>query len=280
MMAAGRKAEGEAGEFKMNVDLISKDGNKLIFEIKGVTTAFANSLRRAAMDEVPVMAIEDVEFEKNNSVLYDEMIAHRLGLVPLTTDLKSYNLPEKCTCKGAGCAKCQLKCSLKARAAGLVLSSDIKTKDPKVKPVYGDIPVVKLLKGQDLELEATAVLGKGKVHSKWSPCIAAYRYVSVINIKKDVDNSEEVAQSCPKGIFEVKNGRLSVIKDKAMDCDSCDACVEASKGAVEISSDPSHLIFTIESWGQLSPKEIMLRAADELNDKAEEFVEKIKESKS
>jgi DNA-directed RNA polymerase subunit D len=99
-------------------------------------------------------------------ILYDEMIAHRLGLVPLTTDLKSYNLPQKCTCKGAGCAKCQLKVSLKAKSAGLVLSSEIKTKDPEVKPVFDDIPVVKLLKGQDLELTATAVLGKGKEHAK------------------------------------------------------------------------------------------------------------------
>ncbi len=59
-------------------------------------------------EEVPTMAIEDVEFRKNNSILYDEIIAHRLGLVPLKTDLKSYNLPEKCKCKGEGCARFQL----------------------------------------------------------------------------------------------------------------------------------------------------------------------------
>jgi DNA-directed RNA polymerase subunit D len=263
----------------MNIELFKKTPEKITFSLKGATTAFANALRRAAMDEVPVMAIEDVEFTKNNSIMYDEMIAHRLGLVPLTTDLKSYNLPEKCTCKGAGCAKCQLKITLKARSAGLVTSSDIKTKDPKVKPVYSDMPIIKLLKGQDLELNAIATLGKGKEHAKWSPCLATYRYVSTINIKKDPENAEEVAQSCPHCIFEVKNSKLSVIKDKAIECDACDACVEASNKAVEITSDPSYLIFTVESWGQLSTKEIMLRAADELNEKAEDFIAKIKESK-
>lgn len=279
MMVAGKKAVEGVGEFKMNVELINKTPEKITFMLKGVTTAFANALRRSAMDEVPTMAIEDVEFSKNNSILYDEMIAHRLGLVPLTTDLKSYNLPEKCTCKGAGCAKCQLNISLKEKSAGLALSSEMKTKDPKVNPVFSDIPIVKLLKGQDLELNAIAVLGRGKVHTKWSPGLAMYRYVSTINIKKDPENPEEVAGSCPHGILEVKNNKLSIIKDKALDCDACDACVEASNKAIEITSDPTQLIFTIESWGQLPPKDIMLRAADELNEKAEEFIEKIKESK-
>ncbi|MBW2991962.1 DNA-directed RNA polymerase subunit D [Candidatus Woesearchaeota archaeon] len=279
MTAAGKKAAEGVGEYKMNIELIEKTPEKITFMLKDVTTAFANALRRSAVDEVPVMAVEDVEFSKNNSILYDEMIAHRLGLIPLTTDLKSYNLPEKCTCKGAGCAKCQLKASLKARSAGIVLSKDLKTKDPKVKPVFPDMPVVKLLKGQDLELTAIATLGKGKIHAKWSPGICTYRYKPEITIKKDPENPEEVAQSCPLGIFEVKNDKLAVNKDKALTCHSCDACVEASNKAVEVISDPAHLIFTIESWGQLAPKEIMLRAADELNEKADEFIEKIKESK-
>lgn len=279
MMAAGRKAAEGEGEYKMEVELIEKKEDRITFALNKVSTAFANALRRSAMDEVPVMAIEDVEFEKNSSILYDEMVAHRLGLVPLTTDLKSYNLPQKCTCKGAGCAKCQLKMSLSSKSAGYVLSGDIKSKDPEVKPVFDDIPIVKLLKGQDLELTAVAVLGKGKEHAKWSPGIAAYKYKANIKIKKEPQNPEEVAQSCPLKIFEIKNGKLVINKEKALLCHSCDACVESSKGAVEVTSAPEELIFTIESWGQLKPKEIMLRAADELIEKSEEFIEKIKETK-
>ncbi len=72
-----------------------KDEGKLSFVIKDTTAAFVNTLRRIMVEEVPTMAVEDVEFRKNSSALYDEMIAHRLGLTPLKTDLKSYNLPEK-----------------------------------------------------------------------------------------------------------------------------------------------------------------------------------------
>ena len=97
-----------------------------------VPVAYLNTIRRFMMEEVPVMAIEDVEFKKNSSVLYDEIIAHRLGLLPLSTDFKSYTLPEKCSCKGEGCARCQLKLTLKGKGPGTVYASDIKTKDPKV----------------------------------------------------------------------------------------------------------------------------------------------------
>ena len=119
--------------------------------------------------------------------------------------------------------------SLSSKSSGLVLSGDIKSKDPEVKPVFDDIPVVKLLKGQDLDLTAIAVLGKGKVHTKWSPGLATYRYKSNIEIKKEPQNPEEVVQSCPLNILEIKNGKLTVNKEKALLCHSCDACVESSK---------------------------------------------------
>src|SRR3989338_5724411 len=124
----------------------NKEEGKISFIIKDTTPAFANTLRRIMIEEVPTMAIEDVEFSKNNSILYDEMVAHRLGLVPLKTDLKSYNLPEKCKCNGEGCARCQLKFELKAiKGAGTVYASELKSKDPAVKPFYPKMPIVKLL---------------------------------------------------------------------------------------------------------------------------------------
>src|SRR3989339_1802678 len=172
-----------------------KEEGKLSFIAKDITPAFANTLRRIIADEVPTMAIEDVEFQKNNSILYDEMIAHRLGLIPLKTDLKSYNLPSECKCEGKGCNRCQLKLVLKAtKGSGTVYASELKSKDPAVKPVYGDMPIVKLLKGQTLELEATAVLGTGKSHIKWSPGHVWYKYKPIVEITGDVKNPEAIIE--------------------------------------------------------------------------------------
>src|SRR3989338_9745049 len=151
----------------MKVEVINKSENELVFTIDNINPVIANTLRRTIFVEVPVMAIKEVEFRKNSSALYDEILSHRLGLVPLTTDLKSYDLPSECKCKGAGCASCQVKLILKAQGPGTVYTSDLKSKDPAIKPISNKIPIAKLLDGQEIELEATAILGQGKEHSKW-----------------------------------------------------------------------------------------------------------------
>ena len=282
MMAAGKKAEEGEGEFKeakMEVRVLEnkKDEGKISFIIKDTSAAFVNALRRIIIEEVPTMAIEDVEFRKNNSILYDEMIAHRLGLMPLKTDLKSYNLPEKCKCEGKGCARCQLKLTLKAAAVGTVYASELKSKDPAVKPVYPKKPIVKLLKGQSLELEATAVLGKGKDHSKWSPALAYYKYKPIIEIG-NVKNPEEVVEAAHGNVFEIKNGKLEVKKDNLFKYDLAGVVEEVSKGEVKVTHD-NDFIFYIESWGQLSCREILNQALDMFNDTFDEFAEEIKKAK-
>jgi DNA-directed RNA polymerase subunit D len=132
------------------------------------------------MSEVPVMAIDDVMILENNSVMYDEILAHRLGLVPVTTD-QTYNLPEDCTCKSElGCEKCRASFSLEIEAQDpveVVYSSHLKPENPDVKPVSEKIPIVKLTRGQRLKLEAYARLGRGKLHAKWQPVSACtYSY--------------------------------------------------------------------------------------------------------
>ena len=91
----------------MKIEVIEHIQNKnqdlMKFILEGVTIELANAFRRIILTEVPSMAITEVLFVENDSVLFDEMIAHRLALIPLTTDLKNYNLPDKCSCGGQGC---------------------------------------------------------------------------------------------------------------------------------------------------------------------------------
>lgn len=256
----------------------NKEEGKLSFILKDADVAFANALRRVIVEEVPTMAIEDVEFRKNSSILYDEIIAHRLGLIPLTTDLKSYNLPEKCKCKGKGCARCQLKMSLKpAKVVGMVCASEIKTKDSAIKPVYGKMPIVNLLKGQELELEATAILGKGKGHSKWVPGLVYYKYKPVIEIG-DVKNPEAVVEACPVDIFEINDNKLVVNKDKLLRCTLCEACVDVDEN-IKLNFNEREFIFYMESWGQLSCKEIINEALRIFDGKLDEFSDALKKAK-
>ncbi len=264
----------------MKIELLKLDKKqgKLSFILKNANTAFANAIRRNAVEEVPVMAIEDVEFRSNSSVLYDEIIAHRLGLIPLKTDLKSYNLPDKCKCNNKGCAMCQLKLTLKARGQGVVYASEIKSTDPKVKPVYPKIPITKLLKGQKLEFEATAILGRGKEHAKWCPGLVYYKNMPIININKKCKNPDLVVEQCPQDIFEVKNNRLVLNKDNLLKCHLCDACVDICepKGAVTVDKNENEFIFYVESWGQLKCKEIIEEALKTIRNSSNEFIKEIK----
>ncbi|MEK6947591.1 MAG: DNA-directed RNA polymerase subunit D [Nanoarchaeota archaeon] len=257
----------------------NKDNGTLSFILKDSDHVFANTLRRLMVDEVPTMAIEEVEFQKNNSILYDEMIAHRLGLVPLKTDLKSYNLPDKCKCEGKGCNRCQLKLVLRAtKGSGVVYASELKSKDPAVKPVFGEMPIVKLLKGQTLELEATAVLGTGKQHMKWSPCHVWYKYKPIVEITGDVKNPEAIIEIDHNNIFEIKDRKLTVNKDRVLECDLSLDFSEIDKN-VKVTASETDFVFYIESFGQLSCKEIVNKAIDILDEQLDEFVEELKKAK-
>ena len=255
----------------MDIKPITKQGNKLTFLLKDSNPAFANTLRRIMISEVPTMAIKRVTFVKNNSALFDEFLAHRLGMLPIITDLSSYVQSDKCSCKGAGCAKCQLIITLKAEGPLTVYASDLKFQDPKIKAIYAKMPLVKLLKGQELEFEAVATLGTGKEHAKFSSCLAHYRGYPKINVDK-VKNPEEVVKSCPTNVFELKGKQPVVVNLEA--CILCMGCVDAAdpKGSVTVESSEKDFIFTIESWEKLSPEEILSKALDILDEKLDEFI--------
>jgi len=272
MEVAEKKVEGEAGGYKRmaEIQMLKKDKKtgRATFLLKNTNAAFANSMRRMMVDTVPTMAIEDVEFRKNSSVLYDEMMAHRLGLVPLKTDLKSYTLPAKCKCEGKGCARCTLKLTLKAKGPGTVYASDIKSKDPKVKPAYPKTPIVKLLKGQELELEATAILGEGKDHVKFSPGLVWYNKEPKITVNNKAELIEKFKEKYPAEIFD-KNGKISA--DLIIENGLVDACDGVCNDLVKIEYNDKNFIFNIEPWGQLTPSEMLAHAATLFNEKLEEF---------
>lgn len=157
----------------MKISKTTGRGNNLKFELRNAPVSIANAIRRTMMVEVPIMAIDEVDFFENNSSLFDEFIAHRLGLVPLTTDLKTYKLPEECC--GGNCGKCSVVLTLDAKGPKTVYSKDLKSEDPKIKPVEGKIPIMMLGNNQNLKFEARARLGKGKTHSKHQACICAYK---------------------------------------------------------------------------------------------------------
>ena len=259
-MDAERRAVREEGEYKMEIKTLSQTENEVVFVLDKTTPAFANVVRRAAMFDVPTLAIEDVYIVKNSSALFDEIIAHRMGLIPLKTDLESYNLPEDCTCKGKFCAKCSVKFTLKAKGPATVYSGDMKIKDPSVKVIHAQMPIVKLLENQEIAMEGTAILGRGKVHTKWSPGHAFYRGYPEITATKDADKS--ALNAIPDDAFD--KTKLEV-KDFAKWNEAYEFTLR--KAGFTVKNRDDKFIFTLESWGQLKPSEILTETVNVLQTK-------------
>jgi DNA-directed RNA polymerase subunit D len=257
-----------------HVETDKKSGRET-FLLKDVSPAFANALRRTIIDSVPTMAIDDVELIKNGSALYDEVVAHRLGLIPLKTDLKGYTPRDQCDCKGAGCAKCTVQLSLKAKGPAIVLAGELKSKDPKVKPVFPEIPIVELLKGQELEIECTAILGRGSEHIKWSPGLAWYGYEPIITVNNDSAKLAECKDKLPPQVFD-KSGKVD---KKLITGNLVDACDGVCPEVIKIERNSKNFMFSVEPWGQLSVREMVTTAFDFLAERFAEFDAKFGEAK-
>lgn len=155
----------------IDLKVIEKQDDKITIKFNNVPRQYVNALRRLSISEVPTFAIDDVVILENSSVMHDEAVAHRLGLIPLRTDLKKFNLPNNCDCKSAlGCTNCRVLLQLDAEAKDktkIITTSELISEDEFVKPVNQDIPIITLAPGQKIKFEAYARLGLGKDHAKW-----------------------------------------------------------------------------------------------------------------
>ena len=259
----------------MEMKLISQNENKTTFLAKGTSPAEVNTLRRITTNKVPTMAIDTIEIIENTSAVYNEMLAHRIGLTVLKTDLKSYFVQADCKCEGEGCARCTLQLTLDVEGPCTVYAEQIKSKDPKVVPVHSKTPLTKLLENQKLKFIATAKLGSGKEHIKFSPGIIYYKGNPDIKIG-NVKNVKEIAEVCPKQVYKVDGSKLKVAKQQ--DCILCKACEDASK-EIKVNTNNKDFIITIEPWGQLTPKEIISSAADVISKQTKEMIDAVKKIK-
>jgi DNA-directed RNA polymerase subunit D len=263
----------------MEIEFSSLDDTLARFTLAGASPAFANAFRRAMIGEVPTLAIEDVRIYDNTSAFFDEMLAHRLGLIPIKTDLSTYSTQENCTCGGAGCPGCTVTFTLSVEGPKTVLSSDLIPQDPKATPVYDNIPIVKLAKGQKLVVEARAVLNTGREHAKWQPTlVCGYKNYPVVSISETCDACGNCVEECPREVLATKGKKVEVAEGKLPDCSMCRLCERAclasgigDEPAITISAETDRYIFVVESDGSLPVKEIMERALQYIRDQSNEL---------
>ena len=254
----------------MKVQVLKKKGDTLVFTLEGTTPAFANALRRIMISEVPTLTVEWVDFHQNSSVLFDEILAHRVGLIPLTFNPTKFKSLDDCKCDEKGCPLCEVVLVLDKKGPCTVYSGDLKSSNKEVKPISPNFPIAELLENQEMKFEARARLGTGLQHAKWQAASAAYQYYPELEVSKACSSADlkKAASLCPKEILSLKGTRLT-LNDPAS-CDLCLKC-ESIEDCVKVRSDPNKFIFRVETVSGLKSPEIVESASEILRTKAEDF---------
>ena len=271
----------------MDIEIIEMAERKAKFILKNSSPAMANALRRTLLSDIPKMAIDKVEFHlgpimyddkeyESVTPLFDEIIAHRLGMVPVPTDLNLFCPQSECVCGGEGCPNCTIMYSLNKIGPCTVLSGDLEplgNPDLRVKDEF--IPIVELTDGQAVLIYATAVMGTAKKHVKWQVANGVgYKYLPQIAIEEGMESDEEVlecAALCPKKVFQVEDGKL-VIKNP-LECSLCRACTDhlGEKGGITVTGDDQNFFFKFETDGSLTAQQALDKAVEILAEEANDF---------
>ncbi len=234
------------------MELIEKKENQMKLKVN-IEESLANAIRRYVL-QIPTLAIDEVEIIKNGSALYDEVLAHRLGLVPIKTEKISEG-----------------KLKLIAEKEGMVKSGEL---IGNVDVIYKNIPLTFLDKNQELEVLAEVRFGKGAQHVKFSPGLIFYRNVSEITTDKSL--LENIRRVCPDANIQEKADKIIIIDDGAKEIkDICEGIIDSNNKKADVEVKDS-LIISIESFGQIDTKDIFKKSIDALKKDLAEVSKKIK----
>jgi len=232
------------------MEIINKTPEKMVVRTS-MNYSLLNAIRRS-VEEIPVLAIDEVEIFKNDSALYDEVLAHRIGLVPIKND-------GKISAKSTGTL------SLKKSGPGKVYSGDFKG---DVKVVYNSIPLTILEKDQEIEIVASANVGTGLEHTKYVPGLIYYK--NLFEVKSGNSKIEGIIQHSSGAIKNEKKGTKWV-------CDLNDHQVdEIKKIDKESISDSNEFLLFVESFGMIDAEKIFSKAIETLQNNLEAFEGQLK----
>ncbi|MEZ3144235.1 DNA-directed RNA polymerase subunit D [Halobaculum sp. MBLA0143] len=244
---------------EFDVSFVTREDRSARVLIRGLTPATANGVRRAMIADVPTFSIDTVRFVENSSVMFDEMVGLRLGLVPLTTPLDDYEAGDTVTL------------ALSEEGPGTAYSGDLETADDLVQPADDDIPVVELKEGQRLEFEADAVLDTGKEHAKHQGGVAVgYRHLQRVEVVGDREEFDDPDPQILRGVIETEDGEIVHTDEFGNDL------TERYPGKeVRVEDVPGAFVFHVESDGSVPVEELMLRAVDSIRDRADELADAV-----
>ena len=260
---------------KIQVDTIQP--KEAVLSIHDSEIYLINSIRRIMLSELPKLAIENIVIYDNTSALFDEIIGHRIGLIPIPTDISLLNFREECSCNGTGCPSCTVRYTLSKEGEGRVTSGDLQPSEESWKIKEDKIPIVDLYNDQRLILEVEAVLGLGKNHAKWISVISpGYRFIPTITFdekrKKEV---EEFISELPDGLVAMKKNTLELSDIKKLPI--LESHINKDKvNFIHVDLNNKYIQFHFETDGSLDASVALTQSLQIFEDKINEFADHIK----
>ncbi len=287
---------------RVEVDILRRDDISLEILVRGVPLPVLNAIRRIMQLEVPTAAVEDVIFYENNTPIYDEIVAHRLAMIPIFSEvaidkLRSPDECYRCFEESSGmtpeemsraCEGCFTIIRFQGEAGTelvTVYAGDLKTDDPDIRPAYPEIPVTVIGPGQRIAFDARIRLGRGIEHIKWSPVtVAGTRYVADISTRSVSEDkaldAEKCVEVCPVEILSFNKSEKRIEVSDIYRCTLCMQCVKrCPPGSIDIRPKANEYILFYESSGQLGVKTIAVRAVDILISKIDHLIEQVRSLK-
>lgn len=251
----------------MELKILELRDNFARFSISDITPSIANSIRRTLISDIPKLAVEKViihhgqirdmqNHQYDSSLpLFDEVVAQRIAMVPIKTDLKM-NFREECSCNGQGCALCTATYSINKLGPCVVYSSDIQAvSNPDATVADPNIPIVKLGPKQALLVSAEAILGRGSTHSKWQATSGVshkYHREFIIN-KKQFEDWDRYKKSYPRSVLKENDKEITFTDDFGFK--GVSQLFEAP--GVEIREDSTNFVFKFETDGSLKAMDVL-----------------------
>ncbi len=286
MMELRKKAERGVGEYNhMALKILKVDDRFIRFSIDGITPTVANALRRTFLDDIPKLAIDKVIFHHgqirdhegnvydSSLPLFDEIVAHRLSLVPLVTDPKM-NFREECSCEGKGCPLCTMSYSINKIGPAVVTSADLKPMgNPELVPSDPGIPIVKLGPKQAILVTGEAIMGRGKTHTKWqatSGVFYKYHREFLVN-KSELDYWSKIKEQCPGSVLKEDAKTIRFTDD--VPCRMVTQLIDVP--SVKLIEDDTTFVFEFETDGSYKAEEVLEYALKRLPQRLNTLLESL-----
>lgn len=278
--------------------VIEENDEKITILLSDVDRAFVNAIRRTLMSDTPKMAIDTVRFEmgtieqdgevwESNGPLPDEVVAQRLAMIPIPTKHDEFHFQDSCpSCaelvvEDRGCPLCTMIYTCKAfgsEGGRTVTAGDMSFLGAggSISEKYHSIPITKLSRGQMIEFYATAIMGRGRDHAKWSPvCGTSFtsRQAGVINNKTKAKILWDLGLTITAKDFDSNKvgARLEDIGKVAQLIDDLHHVGEGTeesmefKDAITLEDIPGEFILSFETDGSMTPRVAFQKAIQELS---------------